>query len=81
MPRAAGQPARIKFLVPHSTFSYSDSKRNNNSGGIFYCHDKKINIDSENGFINLENICPCNKTFTVFYNLNSVICQQDAAAV
>ena len=50
---------------------------NNNSGGTFFCYDKEININSENGFINLENIYPCDKIITVLYKLNSVISQQD----
>ena len=50
---------------------------NNNLGGIFFCYDKEININSENGFINLENIYPCDKIITILYKLNSIISQQD----
>ena len=50
---------------------------NNNSGGIFYCSDNEININPENGFINLQNVYPCNKIITIFYKLNSVITQQN----
>ena len=47
----------------------------NNLKGIFSCNDEEINIDFENGFINLENIYPCDKNITIFYNVNSVISQ------
>lgn len=50
---------------------------NNNPGGIFFCYDKEININSENGFINLENIYPCDKTIIILYKLNSVVSQQN----
>lgn len=50
---------------------------NNNPGGLFFCDDQEININSENGFINLENIYPCDKTIIISYKFNSVISKQD----
>jgi len=47
-----------------------------NKGGIFWSNDDNIIPNKVNGLIQLENIMVCNKSVTIYYELNNVVSSQ-----